>query len=219
MAAQVAAGASRVGKGIFSKTFGKLFGFFFVFIFLIIPLIYAIIISVEQDDMSIGVSYLGKKFLNPMNNLNNQSLQIIENEGAYPKSGNFFKDFWSFLVTYWVILGAVYILYRWIWLFSKIWGFSPWSNESQRFINWSIGIMLVVVLTFGYLALIADGQLNMSVRDAWRIPFDAIKNFLRAFPYLIKGFNRTLDPSTINDNVTNISDVINSTNVTEIVSN
>ncbi len=214
-----------IGRGLFSKTFGKLFGFFFVFIFLVIPLIYAIIISVEQNDMSVGMSYIGKRFLNPLNDLNEQSLKVIENEGAYPRTGNFFKDFGSFVVTYWVLLGAIYILYRWTWFFAKVWGFSHWSNDSQKFINWSLGIIIVIVLTFGYLALIAENELEMPVKDAWKIPFEANKNLIGAAPYLIKGANSVLDPSIIDGNATdNLSnftlppDLINSTNITEILS-
>ncbi len=195
-----------VRRGIFSKSFGKLIGFFFMFIFLIIPLIYAIILSIQAQSIQPGVQYLGERFLDPLLVLNKASLQIVQNHAAFIRTGFFFKDIWHFIVLYWNFLGSLYIIYRWIKLLSWLYGRSPFSNESQKFINSSLATLTFFALTFLYLSLIAGPTLHMSVQDSWKIPIDTFKNFFKAFPYMIKSANGIVNSSINklpNINITN----------------
>lgn len=183
---------STAGRGVFSSGFLRIFRFFFLFIFLIIPLIYAIILSVQSQSIQPGVEYLGQKFLNPLMSLNNASLQIIKYKAAYISTGHLFSDIWAFILLYWNLLGSLYIIYRWIKLFSWLYGRSPFSNESQKFVNNSLATLTFLVLTLLYLSLIANSVLKMSVQASWKIPFDATSNFFKAFPYLIKSANNII---------------------------
>ncbi len=180
----------RIGGSIFGRGFRKIFGFFFIFLFIIIPIMYAVILSIQQESITPGVMYLGSKFLNPLTTLNQASLAIIKNHATYISSGNFFGDIWRFLKLYWNILGSMYIIFSWIRIFGWIYGHSPLSNDSQKFINYSLGFITFLTITFMYLALIAHSQLSMSVLDSWKIPITALKNFINSFPYMVSSANK-----------------------------
>lgn len=192
----------KTGSKLFSKGFGKFFSFLFVFIFLIIPVLYSVVISIEAESAEPGIKYLGNKFLEPTITIQEESLKIIDQEGIYSSSENYFAKAWTFIKTYWSLLGALYIIYRWLWLFTKIISVSPLSNNSETFRNWFMASIAFIGLQFIYLLGTAPTDVNcwnysMSVFTVWG-------DFFKACPYLIKQANSFIDPS-INLNATNIT--------------
>ncbi len=184
----------KVGGRFLGVGFRRFFKLFFSIIFIIIPIIYAVIISLQSGGASSGILYLGQKFLNPLNTLGIQSAIIIKNHAAFISTNSFFSDLWNFIKTYWSILGALYIIYIWIKAFGWIFGHSPLSNDSQKFINFSLGLITFLVLTFLYLSLIASSQLHMSVIQSWNIPINSISNFIHAIPYMVSSANSIVSP-------------------------
>jgi len=199
------------GGKVFSKGAGKLFGFIFVFIFLIIPVIYAGIISIEAGSIEPGVVYLGEKFLKPTLTLQQESIKIIEQGGAFPIGDNFLKNLWSFMVLYWSLFGALYIIYRWVWLFAKLFSMSPLSNESEKFRNWTMALITFFGLQIIY--LLGTAPIDISRWDYSMITFRAWGSFVNAFPLLIKqatsfidpAINASLDSTVINSTITNLT--------------
>ncbi|NOZ47381.1 MAG: hypothetical protein GXO79_11455 [Chlorobi bacterium] len=198
----------RLGKSLFSRTFGKLFGYFFVFIFLIIPLIYAIVISVQASNIAPGVNYMGQKFLNPLLTLGTESAKVINANASFVDTGNFFHDGWRFIILYWNLIGSFWIIWKWIRVFSWIYGHSFLSNDSQKFTNFSLGVLTFFGLTFLYLSLIAHSALHLTVIEAWKIPLHSLKEFWKAIPLLIKSSNTLVSR---NNSLSNIAQIVNQT--------
>lgn len=192
--------AQKTGKKLFGKTFGKIFKWGFLFFFLLIPLLYAIVLSVQAGDIGVGLHYFAPRILEPTKIIIEQTDLLVQNEGQH-------ESFFGFVLTWWNLLSSIYIIFRWIWLFQLIWAF--FLDKSRVSINWVMGMMTFFILEIIYLLYIQEPNGLM-------IPFQAIGNLFKAFPYLIKPFARFVDSGVENTTIENVTNLINSTNVTSI---
>lgn len=202
----------KIGNLLF-RGLGRYFKFTFFIIFLIIPLLYAIVISIQASDVQPGMEYFMPKLFGPLETIQEQSQEAIENQGVGKVDNkNAFLGIWSFIVFYWILLGGIWLYWKWIHLFSMIVAASPWSDKADSFKNYSIGIFVVTTLEIIYL---------LATRDPSQNPWEIIKlpitiwwTFIQALPYFIQHAN-----VAIGENAGNITQEIltNSSNNTIIV--
>lgn len=198
------------------KYLGKIAGFFFLFIFIIIPILYAITISIQESDIGAGLSYLAPKLITPTLNLNEQSLLAIEQGGTYIKTGNFFGDVWNFIKYNWVLLGALYIIYRWIKVLFKVMPSTPYSNnKSAVMTNIALAVTIFIVIQMLFLGYMAADDPEIGYWDAVNTPFKAVYNFLRAFPYFISEATYIIDWN-LSNNTINLTDNENLSNIINV---
>jgi len=73
-------------------------------------------------------------------------------------------------------------IYSWIYILAFFVSFSPISDSSRRFVNYSVGFVLFFIIQMFYMAIIQ--------KDIFT-PFVALKDFASAIPYIIKPFADT----------------------------
>jgi len=181
--------------------FSKTIGYIFIFIFIVIPLLYAIILSVQDRNIKTGINYLSPKFLGPTQVLQEKSQQAIDNGGVYQRTEPIFRGMWCFIVDNWYVFSSIYIIYLWIWILSCTWARSPFSNTSNFFINFSMGIIFFLLIQVIFLMATA------SVEERWSqsiVPLKSFYTFARALPYFIQPIAEISD-NVIIENITNFS--------------
>ena len=197
------------------KWFGKLFGFFFIFIFIIIPILYAITISIQARSLEPGFSYIAPKIISPVQTLEQQSNIAIAQQGSYIRTGNFFGDIWKFIVFFWLLLGSIYVIYKWHKILYSIMPSTPFSNNtSAKMTNISLAIVTFLIIQIIFLGAMAAASETTSYWQEVNTPFRSVYAFGRAFPFFISEANSIMDSSTsnIDINISNITEeIINTT--------
>lgn len=180
----------------------------FVVIMMLSVLLNAIVLSMEAKDASVGIEYLGSKFLHPIVQLNDISLSIIENQGISALVDSKGPKGWfdKFLV-YLDLLSSIFIIYFWLFLLSRLWAFSPFSNISQTFINWGVAIIIFIVIQMLLLSM-KDGNIML--------PIDAFINLFKAIPYIIKPITAVSDKYLKNVSVDNINNTLSNINLSNM---
>lgn len=139
----------------------------FITIILFVLLLNSIVIGVQEKSLESGLKDLGSRFLFSTKNLNDASLSVLEEGGSFIRFISLFSGF--------------FIAYAWVKILSKIWGsFTPFSNESQRFVNVSMGILGFFVIQI--IILVGDG--------GWKevpILWHSFINFFLALGVIIPG--------------------------------
>ena len=165
---------SGIFKGIF-KVGGKLLGGWLNFslfsLFVGIVFFGATIHSFQQGSFQPIIDEIGGRFFGVFNNLNTESLKIIEQGGAINGFFGTIKNYWSFLIN-------IYVLYFEIWVLAKLWSISPFSDSSKAFTNYGIAIILFFTSQEFYILIYNVGEPNL--------PLEAIKNTIKAGNYLFK---------------------------------
>lgn len=215
---KIASTATKISGSKSFKALGKVFKFFFIFIFLIIPIIYGVIISIEQHDFTVGAKYVGERFFSPVMEMQESAQQIIEQKGIYPKTGSPPRNLLEFFILYWNLLGSIYVIWRWIWLFSKLWGGSPMSDTSNIFRNNLAGVGIYFIGQLFYLTLTSVPE-GLTRTEYILLPFTSFKTLGVALIIAIKGAMGIIDPTTIKPIINNtlIQNTTNITNSTQIV--
>lgn len=162
------------GSGIF----GSLFKFWWkhkvLLFFMFFIVLQVVIIGFQTHNPDEVVSKVGSMLLNPLNHLQETSLQILSQKGFYDASGGVLKGFFGCFYVLWGVFVNLYTVWLWIqlfrWIFIKL-------NNSERVYGTVVGTIIYILLQMVYLAKIGE--------SIW-IPFTAIGNFLKAVPYLIK---------------------------------
>jgi hypothetical protein len=172
-----------VNAGIKSFSLIRYINFGFLLIFLIYILIHGVLIGINNHDITLTVKELGDEFLSPIEKAQDISLRIVNEENS--------------LFDYWGFYSSIYIIYLWIKLLGKIVGYSPFSNDSNKFINVSLGIIFFIVIQIVYLAI--SGK-NINV--VWQVWID----IFRAINFKITGVKP------------NISNVVGDLNLSETCS-
>jgi hypothetical protein len=185
--------------GLFKGVFGKIFKWDYLLI--IILFIQAISIGINQGSYDSVLQSLGEKFFNITQDLQMHSQEIIGR-------GALFRGYWDLLLVGWYFFCDLSLVYLWIKLFVWLWGASPFSNDSNKFINFLLGFLTFIFFQVIYLFFFStrlEGQTNL----------DLFKTPLWAFYYLFKAL--VLIFSSVNFENT-ISPIINSSNVASVCS-
>lgn len=163
---------TRIGLGTQLFRFLWRFKFFFIiFLFIFVNIIFADIQNHQTDKIFIDI---GEKLANPLSEIQNASLQIIDNQGFIDNSSGFFDNAFNFVNLFWILFFGVYVVWTWIKIFRY-----PFlkMNESERFYATLIGLIIYILIQEVYLALIDENIF---------IPFLAFWNLFKALPYVIQ---------------------------------
>jgi len=173
-------------------------GLFSLFLFFII--ISTIITAVNTGSIIPAIKDLGGRFLFITDNIKELSNKIIENEGIYIRKSNIFKSIGSYLWALWDLFTNLYILYLWIKIFTKLYGWSPISNDSAKFANLCLAIVTFLILQMLFILIFIEPTIGQSRFEQMYIPFTAFYDLFRAIPYLIPDFTRLTNSVSPNIN-------------------
>ena len=175
-------GATARGIGAFGAKTG--WSWFAKLRFLVLGLIFgimimnAVLISVQQKDMGVGVKYLGTKWLLVTEQLGEHSSKIIGQEGIYDGSEGFFKGVWGVIKSLYWIIESLFVMYIWLKVLSYI---------ALHFILWdasktAVAYMIATMIFFAgqMITILAFTDKSMMT------PFLAFYDFVRALPYIFK---------------------------------
>ena len=90
----IAAVVSKAGGGL-ARVFGYWFRFRIMVFFVAFILINSVVIGVQERDITLVIEDLGERFLTPNLKLQEAALLIIENEGIYKSTPNYWGGFFS----------------------------------------------------------------------------------------------------------------------------
>jgi len=163
-------------------------------IFIIITLVSIIYTGLHEKSFEPVIRELGNKFLYATQQLSSSSLQIIEQGGILPTSGGFWGSTWSFLVTMATFFSSFYIIYLWIFVLSKVISMSPFSENGKTFINYTLAIIIFLLLQSIILFTAAGINKELdcfsgcekSTIKYLSTPYLSFYNFYKAVPYFLK---------------------------------
>lgn len=168
--------ASTVGPGI--SLFARLskVGRIIMFIFIMSILVTAVVMSVNAKDVNVGVRYLGNKTLLVTQNLNEQSLSVIENQGLYEKGDSFFQNTKNFLNSIWGFVIAVLLIFVWIRVLAWIFLHLVLMDDSKKSPSYSLAILFFFGTQMLFIALFTE--------DSIMTPINAFINFAKSLPFI-----------------------------------
>src|SRR5438552_1506851 len=83
-------------------------------IFLVILLANAIIVSLQAHSLEPGLRDIGHRFLASTQDLDTETLRIIEQKGAFTRGDSWPATVWSFFINYSKLLAAIFVIWIWI---------------------------------------------------------------------------------------------------------
>lgn len=195
--------ASGGGSKFLGKSSVKFFRKIFIFIFIVIPLLYAVVLTVQERDIGAGVEYFGPRLVEPIKEVNDNSINFIENRENLSS--------WKIFVGIFNIISGFYVIFLWLWVFAWLWARSPLSDKSAGFKNGMLAVMTYLTIQIIYFLLVnPDG---ITDREALNLPFKAIGNLIKSMPFLIDYTHGLTQPiRTNNDTLINMTE-----NITELI--
>jgi hypothetical protein len=146
------------------------------FIFVASILVMAVIVSIQDKTIKSGIEYLGNRTMYVTENLNDASLQVIENKGIYVKSDYFFKDIWNFIKSIWTFLVALFFIWYWLkvlgWFFKKV----VIQDDSKTTASFMLALIFFVLIQILFIVLFTDKPVMT--------PVNAFINFAKSLPYV-----------------------------------
>lgn len=164
--------AGGMSKGIFG-IFGFLFKFGLASLFIFITLISAISLGVSEGSIFPIISELGNKFIGLTQELQFESIAIIE-------SGATFNTLWEFIKAIGNFFWIGYAIYLWLKLFNYLWGISPWFNEVESFKTVTMAIFTFILFQVLYILLFLEPLIGQTRFDMAITPIFAFKDFFNA---------------------------------------
>lgn len=151
----------------------KLYVIFFAFIF------FNTVITGIQTHQSFNNIFIDsvKQLVNPLNQLQDVSLQVIHQGGFYNTAKTTLGNIFSFLNIAWTLFFALYGLFLWLKLLSIFWMKVVIQDDSKSTGAWLSAIITYPLLLSVYLGLIGENML---------LPIEVFKNFIKAIPYFVK---------------------------------
>jgi len=149
--------------------------FFLLFIF--IMLINAVVISIDKTPIE-GLTYLGLKFISPTEDINDASITIIANNGAFiqQEGRSFIYNVWLTILVHSKIISSLFIIYYWLkalaWLAMKM----IIQDDSKSTASFLMAIIFFVLTQVIVLLLLQQSPM---------LPFDAAKNGFFAIKTII----------------------------------
>lgn len=175
---------ARAGGGIFSTLFKfwwrhKLFLLFMAFIFFNI-----IIVGIQTKQPEEMFKDLGTRLFNPLKEIQESSQIILQNGYFLDPSYGVWKNIFTSFGFLWGLFFSLYTVWLWILLFR--WGFIK-LNDSERLYGTLVGFIIYILIQEVYLA---------SVGESLFLPFSAIIDLFKAFPYIISDVSSIADKFT-----------------------
>jgi hypothetical protein len=141
-------------------------------------LVSAIMISVQANDITPGLQYLGNKTLTVTENLNEQSLKVIEQGGLYEKTDSFFKNIFNFFKSIWGFITALFIIWLWLrvlaWIFKKL----IIMDDGKSTSSFLLAVIFFILIQILFIAIFTDKSMMT--------PINAFVNLVKAMPYIFK---------------------------------
>lgn len=141
-----------------------------VSLFVIYLLIHAILLGIQSKDITVTIMELGSEFLNPLVNAQETSIKITSGQSG--------------IMDYWQLYYNLFWIFIWIRLLLVAWGWTPVSNESNKFNNLmlAIGSFLIVQLLAIAISVIISGDKDISkLNIVWKAWVDIFKAFMFLF--------------------------------------
>lgn len=192
---QFASSTSKLSGGLL----GKIFRFKWTYYFIVILLIQAVSTGLNNGGGFEVLRSLGERFLGMSQELQSTSLKIIEDNAQ-------FDGFWDLIKTLWVLISSIWLISLWLKLFSNIWAYSPFSNESNKFINWTLGALFFLIVQIFYLFLFSEPLDGQSKFDLFVTPIMALWDFGKAVILIFSsiGFKERIMPLIDESNLSNV---------------
>lgn len=189
---------AKAGGGIFSTLFKfwwrhKLFLLFMAFI-----LFNIILVGIQTKQPEKIFNDLGTRLFNPLNEIQESSNIIITNGYFLNPSYGVMKNIWKSFSFFWGLFFSLYTVWLWILLFR--WGFIK-LNDSERLYGTLVGFIIYILIQEVYLAM-TDQSLFL--------PFSAIIDLFKAFPYIISDVSGFADKFTKLESLTDAKNTCNS---------
>lgn len=174
MANQFVSGAGKFAGRGFGGIFGHIFRFGFTYIFIIILFIQILSVGISNGwDVSFIINELGGRFVGMTQNLQRESLNIIDN-------GAVFSGYLEFIWLVGKMFFYSYGIFLWIKLFYKAWGWSPISDDSAKARNLVLGILTFLTLQIFYNFVFSQPLAGQTYLDLFYSPILAFRDFFQA---------------------------------------
>ena len=175
---------------------GKTFAFaknflFFGLLFITFLIIFsnAIVLSINQKSIDPLLNELGSRFFFASQSLEEASQAIIDQGGVYDSSGAWYSKIWSVISNSAELLFAILVVFTWIRVLAWIVKKSPLSNESNWFINYSLGLIAFIVIagiaTVVRAAVAGDITSYTHAIYLLSLPVKSFITFFKALPYIL----------------------------------
>lgn len=188
--------------GFVGRGSGSIFRFVFAYLFIITTIIQIISIGIANNwDVFTILREFGSRLVGMTQNLQSESLNIIS-------TGATFSNVFEFLMLIGTLFFIFYGIYLWIKILYKLWSWSPFSNDSNKFINLMFAVTTFLLIQILYNFLFSsplDGQTKF---DLFVSPIWAFVDFFKAVVIILSStnFNNLIAESNSINN-TCISDV------------
>ena len=148
--------------------------FMFLFVFSIVVM--AVVVSVQNKDISYGIKYLGNKTITVTDNLNTESLKIIEQQGIYVKGNSFASNSWNFLKSIWNFLVAFFMIYLWIKVLSWIFLHIIIQDNDKTTASFILAVFLFLGIQILFITIFTD--------SSPMTPINSFINFVKSLQYI-----------------------------------
>lgn len=173
------------------------FGIFAIFLGLI--LLNATYASLQEHSLLPLINDVGKRFLLSTEQIDKDSLMIVQNKGLLTSTGSVFKDFFYNVYALLSLYSDFYVVYLWIWILYKIWG--SINANSGAFLNILLSFVTFIILQVLALLLVQEGDKKQLIM----IPFLAFLHFYQAIPYILNPIVEKLNGSDLLENNLSLS--------------
>lgn len=167
----------------------KIFTFSLISFFLFVIFVNAITESVQQRSVVPLITDIGGRFLLASQNLEDSSMQIIEQGYVWIREGGYWRGLWQSILSLSDFISNAVIIWLWIKLLAFLISISWISDRSRAFVNYSLGILIFIVLQIMFIIINAavTGTItgfvggDNSVVYLIMLPFKSIYTFFKAF--------------------------------------
>ena len=160
-----------------------------VTIILVLIFTSAVIQSIQQKSLTPMSEQLGRQFLLSTLNLEEASLQIIENKGIYNPEGSKFSNLWEIIANLSEFLVSFSIIYIWIKFLVFVFKKTPISDETNQFKNFVLAFatftFLQIIFVVSHAAIYNQINSPSDVAYLMIVPFKAYYTFVISIPYII----------------------------------
>lgn len=164
-------------------------------VFITIFFINAIMIGMQTKDPMQTLFTVGQELVFVTHEIHVQSLEIINN-GMYQPDDNFFSGIWKCISTNAVFFYYIYMCFLWIKLLMFLYGWSPLSNDSNKFINLVLAVITFFLIQSVFNLIWMEPLENQNRLDLALSPFVCFYDFARAIPIIFSELPLSLKDMT-----------------------
>lgn len=130
-------------------------GLFFVYL-----IIHAVALGIQERDAGVVISELGREFYSPLETAEESALEMLDNP---PES--IISSIWD----YWGYYYSLIKIFIWIKILVWLIGWSPLSNESEKFRNLLIALLIFYTMQTIYMIGVLNRPINAPFTATWNI--------------------------------------------------